>query len=200
LKFGIEFKTLSGNKLSFLAEDKLLIGRSSACNVVLQEEGISRRHCLIEHRDEDFYITDLESVNGVIVDDTKLSRGETVRFLLSSKLFLGPIEVTNLEVYDGTRLIKMQQSIVEADDTEKNHTPIRRVRESKRTAIIRETKMDKSALHPSLKAMLVLIMLGFLYGSYVLIFSEENVDLDRILFESSLKNKKADGSVKTINF
>jgi adenylate cyclase len=46
----------------------MLIGRSSECDLPLQDEDVSRKHCLVEIRDGEFYVRDLGSANGTFVN------------------------------------------------------------------------------------------------------------------------------------
>lgn len=45
-----------------------LIGRSPACKVVLNDEAVSRRHARISQTPDGFFIEDLDSANGVMVN------------------------------------------------------------------------------------------------------------------------------------
>jgi transcriptional regulator with GAF, ATPase, and Fis domain len=51
-----------------LAESTLTIGRESTNQICLADLAVSRRHCVIERRDDDFLIRDLESYNGTYVN------------------------------------------------------------------------------------------------------------------------------------
>ena len=74
-------------------EDALVIGRETACNVCLADAAVSRRHTKIEKKDDDFVITDLESLNGTFINGIPvrtrvLSHGDRVRIGDSQFLFL----------------------------------------------------------------------------------------------------------------
>jgi Nif-specific regulatory protein len=51
-----------------LAESTLTIGRESTNQICLADLAVSRRHCVIERRDDDLLIRDLESYNGTYVN------------------------------------------------------------------------------------------------------------------------------------
>lgn len=51
-----------------------LIGRSSEADVRFDDEGVSRRHAIIRHIDDAYFVEDLESANGTFVN------GEPVQF------------------------------------------------------------------------------------------------------------------------
>lgn len=67
-----------------LREDKTTIGRVSSNEIVLKDSSISREHCVIEKRNGDFFINDLQSlngtfVNGEIANKTKLKHGDKIQ-------------------------------------------------------------------------------------------------------------------------
>jgi Nif-specific regulatory protein len=76
-----------------LEEDALVIGRETAANVCLADGAVSRRHSMIEKKDEGFVITDLESLNGTFINGVPirsrvLEHGDRVRIGDSQFLFL----------------------------------------------------------------------------------------------------------------
>ena len=80
-----------------LDNEALVIGRETAANVCLPDAAVSRRHSKIEKKDEEFVITDLESLNGTFVNDVPirsrvLEHGDRVRIGDSQFLFLSQIE------------------------------------------------------------------------------------------------------------
>ncbi len=72
--------------------ESAVVGRGKDCEVVLDAKNISRRHVQIESASDGFRITDLESANGVWIDDkrveepTRLEAGE--QFRLGSDVFI----------------------------------------------------------------------------------------------------------------
>ena len=56
-----------------LDRKKNSIGRESANEIAITDASVSRRHCVIEKRDENFFISDLESLNGTFVNGEKIS-------------------------------------------------------------------------------------------------------------------------------
>jgi len=87
-------------------EDSLVIGRETAANLCIADASVSRRHSLIEKKNDDqFFITDLESLNGTFVNDVPvksrlLEHGDRVRIGDSQFLFL---------VHDGEVISKSSQ-------------------------------------------------------------------------------------------
>src|SRR6185369_17262700 len=66
-----------------LTEDEVSIGRESANGIRVDDDSVSRRHCLIKRENESFRVVDLESyngtfVNGVPVGEHDLHHGDQV--------------------------------------------------------------------------------------------------------------------------
>ena len=66
------------------AEAPLLIGRGEECTVPLWDESASRRHALVERRDDSLWLVDLGSANGTWVGEERIERraiegGERIR-------------------------------------------------------------------------------------------------------------------------
>lgn len=51
----------------------VIIGRSSKCDLVVSDEGLSRQHAVIENTEEGLFITDTGSANGVFVDGKRIA-------------------------------------------------------------------------------------------------------------------------------
>jgi pSer/pThr/pTyr-binding forkhead associated (FHA) protein len=56
------------------------IGRDAGNDIVLPDEAASARHATLEVRDEEWWIEDLGSTNGTIVNGVRISKRERVRF------------------------------------------------------------------------------------------------------------------------
>jgi hypothetical protein len=68
----------------------VIVGRSEACDIIIPHKGISRRHCKIELEDNKFYITDLDSSNGVFINGQKIPPNE--RLPLTADFSLGKLD------------------------------------------------------------------------------------------------------------
>src|SRR5947209_4881866 len=55
-----------------ISKPAIIIGRSSEVDVVLPDQRISRRHARIWQQDGQYLITDLNSSNGLLVNDTEI--------------------------------------------------------------------------------------------------------------------------------
>ncbi len=78
--------------------DHCTIGRSSKCTVVITDEGMSRQHCQIDFIGEEYYITDLGSINGVFIDDQKIVPHQRTLYKIYKSLSFGPVK--SLEIIE----------------------------------------------------------------------------------------------------
>lgn len=66
-------KLIDGEELEFeISKPSFIIGRSAQADVVIPHEGMSRKHCLIENKNGQLFITDMESANGVFIDEKRI--------------------------------------------------------------------------------------------------------------------------------
>ncbi|MGQ9618032.1 MAG: FHA domain-containing protein [Candidatus Aminicenantia bacterium] len=69
-------KTSSGERKFLLSEGKNYVGRSTDCNIILNEKGISREHFVIYVSQNEFRIEDLNSKNGTFVNGKKIKSAQ----------------------------------------------------------------------------------------------------------------------------
>ena len=58
-----------------LLKPRLIIGRTSECDVPIQLVTVSSKHCLLELRDGVWFVTDLASRNGIRIDGARCQEG-----------------------------------------------------------------------------------------------------------------------------
>ena len=56
-----------------LNKEVTVLGRDAACEIVLSDHGVSKRHAKITRKDDGFYIEDLHSTNGTKVGNQELT-------------------------------------------------------------------------------------------------------------------------------
>lgn len=84
----------SGKSEEFILKEKLItLGRSKKCDVVIEDEALSRIHCEIKIEDGQFFVRDLGSSNGVFYDGQKISPNKFVPFSSFIPLVLARNEV-----------------------------------------------------------------------------------------------------------
>lgn len=76
-----------------LTEPEATVGRDAANSLVIDDVSVSRRHCAIRKKEEQFFIIDLESHNGTFVNNSavqerQLTHGDSLRIGNSVWLFL----------------------------------------------------------------------------------------------------------------
>jgi len=54
----------------------ITVGRLQGCDVVIDDESASRRHCTIHGRDTLCVVSDLQSANGTFVNERRISTAE----------------------------------------------------------------------------------------------------------------------------
>lgn len=83
----------NGAPVEFALDDECyMVGRDSACDVVVDEPLVSRLHARVERRGPRWFVVDQGStnftrVNGVVVSEWPLSPGDEVRFARARCVF-----------------------------------------------------------------------------------------------------------------
>ena len=90
---------LDGEKLHFkIDKESCTIGRSPQCDVVIQHEAMSRKHCLLEVKNGNLYVTDLASSNGVSIEGEKIPPNVPVPYQTFLSLTFGAVQSINIEL------------------------------------------------------------------------------------------------------
>ncbi len=100
-----------------LESSKIYVGRSSQCDVVVNHESMSRKHCLIEIDDGKIYITDLGSTNGVSIDGSKIAANEKTFYLNSLPLMIGAANISIDLIDHQTQVFNLSQSEIQKAST-----------------------------------------------------------------------------------
>ena len=75
---------------SFLVNNGMSIGRASDNDLVIAENTVSGKHCRLEFAQNQYYVNDLESTNGTVVNGKKVSKCPLKQ---GDKMSLGSIEI-----------------------------------------------------------------------------------------------------------
>ncbi len=70
------------------------IGRSENCRVAIPSEHFSREHCLVELIDNVIYLTDLDSKNGIYINQIRIPNKLKVSFDTKYSLYIGECFLT----------------------------------------------------------------------------------------------------------
>ena len=68
--------------------ESAIIGRSDTCDIIIREPTLSRTHAEIKNISGDWYITDLNSSNGVYVDGVRIPAGKMMPIGSGSQIIL----------------------------------------------------------------------------------------------------------------
>lgn len=82
---------------NFCEKKQATVGRSLKCDFTVQDEALSRSHCLIELEEGEFYITDLDSSNGVFLEGERIAPNVRTRFSTFQQLRLGALDCVVLD-------------------------------------------------------------------------------------------------------
>lgn len=86
----------------------ITIGRSLKCDFNIPKEDLSREHCRIDVENEEYFITDLDSKNGVFVDRLRILPQVRTKITESSHVVLASIYQLKINAYE----IKTRSDIV----------------------------------------------------------------------------------------
>lgn len=66
----------TGARIALATGQSLSVGRLKSCDVHIDDESVSRRHCTLEARESDCLVADLDSANGTFVNDQRVAKAE----------------------------------------------------------------------------------------------------------------------------
>jgi len=84
----------NGIEETIFAVDSKLIGRSKQCNIVIDNQYVSGKHCRIEVENGQVTITDLSSTNGTYMGPTKLTPNMAYTLSENEDILLGSGEIS----------------------------------------------------------------------------------------------------------
>src|SRR5688500_8912127 len=99
----IQAKLVNGEVIEqFVDSNICVIGRSSKCDVVIPHEGMSRQHCQIELVNGEYFVTDLGSTNGVLIDNLKIEPHQKIPYQTFLPLSFGAVQNLVIQEEAGT--------------------------------------------------------------------------------------------------
>ncbi len=72
MKLVLQFNDMVDNPMIVLKKGEYLIGRSPECDIVINKNTISRKHCKVYFERDSWYVQDLKSTNGTYYQGEKL--------------------------------------------------------------------------------------------------------------------------------
>lgn len=101
----------------------VVLGRAAdVADLVVPHSSISRRHCKIEFIENEFFITDLKSSNGVIVDGKKIP--PMVKIKIPPK---ASVKIAKLDCEISDRVVEVDAKKIESQQTNQDFTSTIRI-------------------------------------------------------------------------
>lgn len=154
------------------SKSKWVIGRSQSADVCIPRDELSRAHFELERIDQDFFITDLNSTNGIYVNGEKIPTSERTLF---KNIF--PIEIG--ETISIVIITESTENLVEPNEIKHEHRTGKRIIERKanfsgNTKKVLKEESSKKGTNILLVLSVVIISLGILYYK----FKEDSVQTE----------------------
>lgn len=136
----VTFTFQDGLIQSFPIKQKaFVIGRAASCHICVKSSELSREHCRVDIVGQTIYLTDLNSSNGVYVDNVQLRPDIKTRYSTNQQLQMGDCYVVfDLSSPELTRSMVNIRPLLQNE----NQTGVTRIRKSRREA--REQKREST--------------------------------------------------------
>lgn len=121
-KFRVSISGKGHNKSVEIDTDGCVLGRGKECDIVLDDDLISRKHIKISLKNNEIQIEELGSTNGTWIDSVKMEKGKKITYSSELKVTLGgasgiTLAIENLVIKQN--LLSIQKTVVKtvADKT-----------------------------------------------------------------------------------
>lgn len=115
-----------------LKHKSFIIGRSKECHVCVNSQELSREHCKVDIVGNSIYLTDLDSSNGVYVDNLPLVASKKTKYTTAQQLHMGDCYVVfDLSSAELTRSMVNIRPLLENE----NQTQITKMKKGKKREI-----------------------------------------------------------------
>ena len=81
------------NRFTLDGQDKWIIGRDEESDITIDNHNISRKHCKITKKNEKYYIRDLESANGTLLNNKELSPGKKYPLKSGDMIYILDVDI-----------------------------------------------------------------------------------------------------------
>jgi pSer/pThr/pTyr-binding forkhead associated (FHA) protein len=160
----ISIKLNNGERLTkSIQSNRISIGRSNRNDIIVPDEALSRQHCVIEKIDDEIFITDLGSANGVFISEQRIQPQTRTLVNTFLQLSLGPLEcqVTDDEATRGAHRLNRPPVSTIKSSTPKIKIPPRKPIEQSLINNKKPSKSFKKYLYLALPLVILLLALIF---------------------------------------
>ena len=131
----------NNNQSLDLGEETISIGRSKDNDIAILDKRISRYHAEITYDGQDHIINDLESINGVLINDVRIKNGEQLSN--GTKIKIGPIQLTYRTLKHETKDLLQQIRTTTIVVPDKQYLPHLEVISGTQIGVIFELELDE---------------------------------------------------------
>ncbi len=141
----VTFTFQGGEIKSYPIKNKtFIIGRSNKCDVSIQSNDFSREHCRVDIVGQTIYLTDLNSSNGVFIDNRQLDPQKRTIYKTNQQLLIGECYVVfDLSSAELTRSMVNMRPLLQSENQTgitklkvKKHEEAAKKRESKQSTFL----------------------------------------------------------------
>lgn len=161
--------------------DVIVIGRSSKCTVQIPHEGMSRQHCQLEVVNGEIFVTDLNSTNGVFIDNNRIEPNRRVPYNTFFQLSFGAVQNLQIDLEEPVKPILQQKAKpLVKEDVKQHGTPRPRQNPLISNSNNNKKKKDNRVLFWILNALVAGVILFFVFW-----FMGENEEQNPEYYESA---------------
>jgi pSer/pThr/pTyr-binding forkhead associated (FHA) protein len=177
----LSFKTADGKKTEArIVGNQAVVGRSVKCDAMVTDESLSRRHCLVEIENGEFFITDLKSANGVSIDGNRIEPDRRTRFASFNTVTLGTVEC---QVEDAETAVSDKPSLIQAPTKIELESAERPTKRLNRDAINKPLKMKNKVpkkQSTQLNIGMAIAVMGFIFVVFYFYQQPPEVEVESI--------------------
>lgn len=122
IRFRVIIKGKGHDKSVEIDKDSCVLGRGKECDIVIDDDLISRKHLKISMRNNELMIEELGSTNGTWINNSKIEKGKKTPYNTETKVSLGGANGLSLNVENlvlKSNLLKIQNATIAKVDAEK---------------------------------------------------------------------------------
>lgn len=170
LPMKLTLNLITGDQLEQNISKKVcIIGRSSQCDIVVAHESMSRKHCQIELKDGEIFVTDLGSSNGVLINNEKITPNVPVRYQTFLGLAFGAVQSVSIET-ESAPVVSPVAEVGMRSKESRGHTTQTHTKPNLTRPV--EKKPAPKSANNLIKILILILVLAAL--AYVFLTPEEN--------------------------